>query len=161
MLIYLKKNVYVWSNKKLSLIRSFNNSSYCEFNLALFASVKTVMRSPAVTAKVSDSILLIAKKMIEKNVGAIIIINRDTIEGIITERDIVDKVVKTQKDPAKIFVKDVMSSPVKIVESESTVAEAFRIMRYDKIRRLAVTRKGKLIGIVTERRLLNWLYKTI
>ena len=55
--------VYFWSYKKLRLIRSFNNSRYCGFNLALLASVKTVMRSPAVTANISDSILLIAKIM--------------------------------------------------------------------------------------------------
>ena len=129
--------------------------------MALFASVKKIMRSPAVTAKISDSVLLVAEKMIEKNIGAIIIVARDTVAGIITERDIVEKVVKKQKNPANIRVKDVMSSPVKIVKSKCTVAEAFTIMRYDKIRRLAVTKKGKLVGIVTERRLLNWLYKAV
>jgi len=125
--------------------------------LGLKASVESVMRSPPVTALVSDSIATAAEKMVSNNIGAIIIISGGVPAGIVTERDMVEKVIRARKDPSKTRTQDVMSSPLISIESDKSVADALQLMRGKKIRRLAVTRKGTLIGIVTERRLLDSL----
>ncbi len=125
--------------------------------MGLNASVESVMRSPPVTALFSDSISYITEKMISNNIGAVIIISGGKPSGIITERDIVEKIVRTRRDPDKTRAMEIMSSPLLTIDSEKTVADALRIMRDKKIRRLAVTKNGRLLGIVTERRLLDSL----
>ena len=119
------------------------------------ASVESVMRGPPVTVSVTESVLSIAEKMASNDIGAIIILVNESIAGIITERDLVERVIKLQKNPAKTRAQDIMTSPVKTIEADRTVADALRLMRYDRIRRLVITRKGKIVGIVSERRLLE------
>ncbi|MEM2718361.1 MAG: CBS domain-containing protein, partial [Candidatus Bathyarchaeia archaeon] len=77
--------------------------------------------------------------------------------GIITERDIIEKVVRSNRDPSKIRAEEIMSSPLISVEADKTLKDALTLMRDKKIRRLGVTRKGKLVGIITERRVLDAL----
>ena len=125
--------------------------------LGLKASVESVTRSPPVTALVSDSIATIVEKMVSNNIGAVIIMSGGAPAGIVTERDIIEKIVRTRKDPAKTRTQDIMSSPVISIESDKSVTDALTVIRNKKIRRLAVTRKGALIGVVTERRLLDSL----
>ena len=125
--------------------------------MGLNASVESVMRSPPVTALFSDSVSHVAEKMISNNIGAIIIISGGKPSGIITERDIVEKIVRARRDPDKTRAMEIMSSPLLTVEAGKSIEEALKIMRDKKIRRLAVTRDGRLVGIVTERRLLNSL----
>jgi len=125
--------------------------------MGLKASVESVMRSPPVTALISDSAAAVVEKMISNNIGAVIIMSGGAPAGIVTERDIVEKIVRARKDPTKTRTQDVMSSPLLSIESDKLVADALRIMRDKKIRRLAVTRKGALVGVVTERRLLDTL----
>lgn len=115
------------------------------------------MRSPAVTALFSDSVSSIIDKMIVNNIGAIIVMSGGNPIGIITERDIVEKVAKTNRDPAKIRAEEIMSSPLISIEADKTIKDALILMRERKIRRLGVTRKERLIGIVTERRVLDAL----
>jgi len=125
--------------------------------LGLNASIESVMRSPPVTALFSDSVSHVAEKMISNNIGAIIIISGGKPSGIITERDIVEKIVRTRRDPDKTKAMEIMSSPLLMIDAKKTVADALRIMRDKETRRLAVTRNGRLVGIVTERRLLDSL----
>jgi len=126
-------------------------------DLGLNASVESVMRSPPVTALFSDSVSHVAEKMISNNIGAIIIISGGKPSGIITERDVVEKIVRTRRDPDKTRAMEIMSSPLITIDSGKTVADALRIMWDRKTRRLAVTKNGRLVGIVTERRLLDSL----
>lgn len=121
------------------------------------ASIESVMRSPPVTSLASDSVAAAAEKMVSNNIGAIIIMSGGVPAGVVTERDVVEKVVRARRDPAKTRVQEVMSSPLISIEVDRTVADALIMMRDRKIRRLAVTRKGTLVGVVTERRLLDSL----
>jgi len=115
------------------------------------------MRSPPVTTLFSDTIFSITQKMISKNIGAVIIMSGRTPTGIVTERDIVEKIVRARKDPNKTRAQEVMSSPLLSIDVRKSVKDALRLMRDRKIRRLAVTRNGRLVGIVTERRILDSL----
>jgi len=125
--------------------------------LGLKASVESVMRRPPVTTLFSDTISSIAEKMVSKNIGAVIIMSGGTPTGIVTERDIVEKIVRARRDPNKTRAQEIMSSPLLSIEVDRSIADALELMRKRKTRRLAVTRKGRLVGIVTERRILDSL----
>ena len=75
------------------------------------------------------------------------------ITGIVTERDILYRVIGGNKGPYKTFLKDVMSSPVVTIEKGSSVDEAMSLMRNKKIRRLLVIKrentKAVTLGLVT------------
>ena len=125
--------------------------------MGLKASVEYVMRSPPVSVLFSENISSIAKKMTSNNIGAVIVMKGGVPTGIITEKDIIAKVVRDHIDPEKILAQDVMSSPLISVEVDTNVKDALKLMRLKEIRRLAVTRKKRLVGIVNERRLIDSL----
>lgn len=126
----------------------------------LMASVESIMRSPAVTAQFSDTVSSVVERMVSYDIGSVIIISGGAPVGIVTERDIVNKIVRMNKDANKTLARDVMSSPLITIEANKSLADALRVLRDRKIRRLAVTRGGALVGIITERRILEHLAST-
>ncbi|MEM2309016.1 MAG: CBS domain-containing protein [Candidatus Bathyarchaeia archaeon] len=125
--------------------------------MGLSGLVESVMRSPPVTVLFSDSISSVIEKMITNNIGAVIVMSGGNPIGIITEKDIIEKIARIGRDPTKTRAEEIMSSPLISIEADKTIKDALILMRDKKIRRLGVTRKGKLVGIVTERRLLDAL----
>ena len=123
----------------------------------LMVSVESVMRSPPVTVSFSDTVSTIVDKMVTRNIGAIIVESGGKPVGIVTERDILERVIRANKDPNKTKATDIMSSPIITIESNKTLTDALKIMREKRIRRLVVTRGGNLTGIITERRILDSL----
>ena len=115
-----------------------------------------VMRYPII-ASISESVSSVAEKMISNNIGAVIVMSHGVKVGIITEKDIVKKIIIEEKDPRKICSEEIMSSPIISIEENQSIAFAIRVMKKRGVRRLAVTSKGRLVGIVTERRLLDAL----
>ena len=125
--------------------------------MGLKASVESVMRSPPVTALFSDSVLSIADKMFTNNIGSVIVMSGGAPGGIVTERDIVRCIVKEHKDPMKTKAQEIMSTPLVTIEADKTLKDAIEMMRDKNVRRLAVTKKGRLVGVVSERRALDAL----
>jgi CBS domain-containing protein len=124
--------------------------------------VEANMRENPPRVHPSDSISLVIEKMLGADIGAIIVIERDeTPVGIITEKDLIERVVEPNRDIDVTLAQEVMSKPIVIIESDETVAEALRLMQEKKIRRLAVTKREVLVGIITERRLLEALFREI
>jgi len=112
------------------------------------------MRSPAVTVSFSETVASVAQKMLAANIGAVIVTSGSVPTGIVTERDILRSVFKDRRDPDRTLAQAVMSSPLVTVEPDESVLDALQLMENMSVRRLAVVRDGKLLGIVTERRLL-------
>jgi CBS domain-containing protein len=95
------------------------------------------------------------------DIGCIIVVDeKDNLAGILTERDIVQKVVAKGLDPDKTMVKDIMSRDVITVDKQKSIEDAVRIMDQKKIKKLPVIDNGKLIGIVTMTDLLRELEKS-
>ena len=108
------------------------------------------------TLDVNDSVLEAAKLLKKKQVGCIIITEEDDAVGIITERDIVYKVIAAGKDPKKVKLKNAMSKPLKTIKAEHTVQDAALKMKEGNIKRLPVLdREGMLVGIITEGDLIS------
>ncbi|MEM2129841.1 MAG: CBS domain-containing protein [Candidatus Bathyarchaeia archaeon] len=125
--------------------------------MGLKAPVESVMRSPPVTALFSDTISSIADKMFTNNIGSVIVMSGGVPAGMVTERDIVKSVVREHKDPTKTRAQEIMSTPLVTIEGNKSIRDAIELMRDKNIRRLAVTKNGRLVGIVSERRLLEAL----
>ncbi len=124
------------------------------FGRTFGGTLESAVRSPPVTSLNSDTVSSILQKMVASDIGAVIVADGDKPAGIITERDILKRVLRTNKDPTKTFARDIMSSPLITVEYNKSLTHALKIMRDKQIRRLAVTQEGKVIGIVTQRRIL-------
>ncbi|MBI4688346.1 MAG: CBS domain-containing protein [Nitrospirae bacterium] len=92
-----------------------------------------------------------AKYMFEMNVGSVIITDDSNKPiGILTDRDIVSKVIGPEKDPKTVKIKDIMTSPVVTVPVDKDIIDATKIMCAHGIRRFAVVDSGgKLAGVLT------------
>ena len=91
-----------------------------------------------------------ANQMREKDIGSLIVVERGEPIGIVTERDFVTKVAASDRQPSRVFVKDIMTSPLVAIPPTEEVAEAAKLMSQRKIRRLPVIEGGKLVGMLTE-----------
>jgi CBS domain-containing protein len=91
-----------------------------------------------------------ATRMAELDVGAILIGSADAIEGILTDRDIIVRVVVEGRHPAEVLARDVMTPDVVACRAADSVEEAFAAMREGQFRRMPVLDDdGKPIGVVT------------
>lgn len=114
------------------------------------------MSSPVVSVEEDEDIVQVANKMREQRVGAVIVVNRNANPvGIVTERDIVTRVVADGLDPNMLVAGKVMSSPLKMVEPELGLIDAMKMMDRENIRRLGVIYKGELVGVLTDRSILR------
>ncbi len=125
--------------------------------MGLKAPVESVMRSPPVTVLFSDTVSSIADKMFTNNIGSVIVMSGGVPAGMVTERDIVKSVIREHKDPTKTRAQEIMSTPLITIEGNKSIRDAIEMMRDKNIRRLAVTKNGRLVGVVSERRLLEAL----
>ena len=111
-----------------------------------------VMSIQVITAKEDDTVEDIAKLMKDKSIGSMIIIDsKGNPTGIITDRDIVTRIVAKDALPSKIKSKDIMSTPLTTVGPNMDVGEAVKIMNERRIRRLLVMDEGKIVGLITDR----------
>jgi signal-transduction protein with cAMP-binding, CBS, and nucleotidyltransferase domain len=133
-------------------------------------SIEMVMTPlPVDTANASDSTFDLAKKMKEKGRGAVVVTEYSAATagskasnlpvGIITERDMVRRVVAESKDPKTTAAHHIMSSPLITVGPEATVYDAALIMTKYSIRRLPIVRDNTLLGIITSSDLARRMYE--
>ena len=118
--------------------------------------VEDVMSSPVVTVQEDNTVEKVAKLMDEYSIGSVVVVrDKDEPVGVITERDIVRKVVAKDRKPSEVRAAEIMSTPLFTIEPDKDVKEAARTMgRYD-IRRLIVMHKGRMVGIVSSRDILQ------
>jgi CBS domain-containing protein len=117
-------------------------------------TVGSIAREPVPTALLSTHVSDVAKIMVKQNVGAVVVTRDYEPLGIITERDIIERVVLANKDLHEIVAQEIMTAPLLTIDSNRTIEKALEIMRKNQLRRLVVVKGAKLVGLVTERRLL-------
>lgn len=120
--------------------------------------VREAMSSPVISVNESEDMVQVANKMREQKVGAVIVINEHGLPvGIVTERDIVTRVVAEGVSPNTLFAGKIMTSPLKMVEPEMPLMDAMRMMDKENIRRLGVIYKGDLVGVITDRSIIRFI----
>jgi len=116
--------------------------------------VGSIARIPAPSVTPSTPVTRIASIMAKQDVGAVIVASDFEVLGIVTERDIINKVALAEKNLNEVVAQDIMTSPAITITYERTIQEALKIMRENRIRRLVVVKGGNVFGLVTERRAL-------
>lgn len=113
----------------------------------------TTVWSISPNATVYEAIALMA----EKNVGALLVTEKDRLVGIISERDYTRKVMLKGKSSKDTAVKEILSGQVIYVSPAHTVQECMRLMTDHHFRHLPVLEGDKIIGIVSIGDLVNWI----
>ena len=112
--------------------------------------VRKAMKGNPFTVKPKTSVKDVAIIMREKGIGNCIVV-KDKPLGIITESDIIKKVVAENLRASNVNVEEIMSSPIIVIDPYAPLEEAMKTMLKCNIRRLPVVEKGKLIGIITNK----------
>ena len=127
-----------------------------EIGLRTKMLVKDAMSSPVVSLDEEAPSNKIANIMDKNDLGCVIIINKAGKPiGIITERDLVLRVLTKNLKPDTVKAKDIMTSPLVTIEPEATISDAARRMSRLDIRRLGVLYKGNLVGLISSKDILG------
>jgi CBS domain-containing protein len=113
------------------------------------------MSSPVIKVEGNTSVRDSALLMINQGIGSLIVTHADKPVGIVTETDLIERVVALCKDPCEISIREVMSKPIIWIDKNKGILEAIRRMRDEGISRLLVMDGDSLVGIVSERDLLR------
>jgi CBS domain-containing protein len=118
--------------------------------------VSNVMVRNVKTAEENQSVNSIAKMMSENNIGSVVIVKSNDVEGlsgIITERDIVRIAGAAQiSSILQLIARDIISKPVITIDAASSIQDAIQSMKLNNIRRLpVVNREGKMVGIIADK----------
>ena len=118
--------------------------------------VQQMMTSPVVHVEPDDSVADALRAMIDRDIGAVVIVDDARPVGVFTERDVSRRILD---DPQLLVrrVGDVMSAPIVSVAPTDEVVFIFGVMTGKRIRRLPVVEGDRLVGIITERDLLRWV----
>jgi CBS domain-containing protein len=119
-------------------------------------SVRDIMTSEVVTMSPEDTALEVAKSMSKADISSIIVVSKARPVGIITEEDLVRRVIATELDPTTTKASQIMSSPLIHVTLDTSLTDAMRVMARSGIQRVAVLKNESLVGIVTSRDILQW-----
>jgi len=98
-----------------------------------------------------------AALMRDRNIGSLFVTRNKDIIGIITDTDMVRRVVAVGLDASKTSVEQIMSAPILSIEEDKTLLDANDLMAKSHLRHLGVTRNGKLVGMISVRDLVVFL----
>ena len=112
-------------------------------------NVEDVMVEEVVTVDADATVQEAVDLMNKHEIGCLIVVLRGKPVGIITERDMLKRVLAKSIDPEKIKVSEIMSAPLIVGKPEMEVENAVKLMFKTKIKKLPVVQRGQLIGLVT------------
>ncbi len=116
-------------------------------------SVQDVMVRQVLTIDATQNATNAARLMSKFGVSSLIVSSDDDLVGIVTERDIIVRVVSSGQDPEKVIIREIMSEPIIIVKPETPLEEAVKIMFRERIKKLPVMcrdeERMKLVGIIS------------
>ena len=112
-------------------------------------------RQELVTATPSTTVFKVVEIMTDKEVGAIPIIEDDVLVGIFSERDLLRRIVATERDPKRTFVSEVMTRDVVTAEIEDQVGVCLEKMKRRGCRHLPIEADGRVLSMIAMRDLLR------
>ena len=114
-----------------------------------------LMATTPATIGSEESVLAAAQRMSEKRIGSLLTVEAGELVGIVTESDLVRKVLASNQDAGKIRVSAVMSSPLLSIDINRTIRDASKTMAEQGVRHLAVQENGKIVGVLSIRDLVK------
>ena len=131
-------------------------------------AVKEIMSTHLETIDITENAQAAAKKMTDKRISSVLVIDgsksRKDPAGIVTERDLVNRVCVTGANSKEVSIQEIMSSPIATIEKQATVETAADLMLSNKVRHLLVIdpeQDGKPIGIIAPSDLNKYLRANI
>lgn len=112
--------------------------------------VGDAMTRGVIYATPKENIQRIAEIMKKNDIDSVIVMEKGRGIGIVTDTDIIGKVVAAGKDPKKTAVSEIMTSPLITITPEKDIDKAARMMRDKNVKRLVVVQKDKIIGLISE-----------
>jgi CBS domain-containing protein len=119
------------------------------------ATVKNFIKTDPLMIDANESVLKAAQMMREKKAGNILVLVNGEPKGILTERDVLNRIAADDLLSSSIPVRKIMSSPIISVEADTPLTEAVRLMAKRGIRTLFVTDKGKPMGLLNMRSIVG------
>lgn len=113
-------------------------------------TARDIMTSGVDYADSSTTVLEVAKKLAAEDYGSMPICDGDKLQGMVTDRDLVVKVLAQGKDPATTKVIDLVQGEVITIGADDSIEEAARTMAKHQVRRLPVIDGNKLVGMVAQ-----------
>jgi len=120
--------------------------------------VKDIMAKALISVNPATTALQIAKMMEQGGIGAVLVKENENLVGIVTDRDFATKIAANNL-PFDTPVGKIMSSPLITINHDEPISAAAEMMTSKKIRKLAVSDNGNIIGLITSTDLVNQLAK--
>jgi len=120
--------------------------------------VKDIMTKTLISVNPATTALQIAKMMEQGGIGAVLVKENENLVGIVTDRDFATKIAANNL-PFDTQVQKIMSSPLITINHNEPISAAAEMMTSKKIRKLAVSDNGNIIGLITSTDLVNQLSK--
>jgi CBS domain-containing protein len=111
--------------------------------------VRDIMAKNVKTVRTDDSVHDAVVKMNKFDVGSVIVTNNSRPVGIITSKNILNRVVEPRLDAGTVRAKDIMSSPIITIEPDASLEDAAKLMAKKKIKKLAVMDRDKILGVLS------------
>lgn len=120
--------------------------------------VKDIMTRGAISVQTTDKLTKAIDIMAEKHISCVVVLEKKQLKGIITERDLLRRVLHDKQDPKKLTAADIMTKSVNTISEEATLEEAMRVIESMKVRRLPVVNKDGLSGLITQTDIVEETY---
>jgi len=111
--------------------------------------VKDIMTKEVVTIEASQTATAACEMYKDRGVGCLIVTQNSLITGILTERDIIERIILGERDPKTTLVEAIMSRDIKTIHASATIETATKVMKDNHIKKLPVILNNKIVGIVT------------
>ena len=112
--------------------------------------LKSIMSKKVYSGNPLETAREIANRMRRHNIGALVILVKNRMVGVISERDLVNRVICVGKDPNRTFANDIMTKNVITAKPDMTVGSAAKLMTKRNIKKLPIVSKDKIVGMVTQ-----------
>jgi CBS domain-containing protein len=111
------------------------------------------------TVQLGTSICDAVGQMNDRHIGSLIVTDGDLVVGILTERDILTRIVACNRDPMNTLVEDVMTRDLVVIDPDTTIAEVMMLFTDRHCRHFPVIRHGALLGLISSGDVTSWLVR--
>ena len=119
--------------------------------------IRDIMEKNVVTIEDDKTALDAANLISEKDVSFLVIMKNNIPVGVLSESDFVKRLAADDKKASEVIVSEIMSSNFRWVEPETEIEDAIQKMHYNNIRRLVILDNSKLVGVITQTDLTEFL----
>ena len=111
--------------------------------------IEEIMVKNVITLQRDVSAYDAVKLMNENRIGCLVVVNSDGVVGILTERDLLERVLEKCKNPKETKVSEIMTGNVMVGKPDMELAEAARLLFEKKVKKLPIVEGNRLVGLVT------------